>query len=165
MFLFLSVPFVSSWLIPSAAKKSSKLFFAVFGELSKPKIATKKLYRFATPVQFCNTPKKMGKPGYHLSGWYPEFALDVRKTPSLRASVGGGQISLTSVLIGGFVHVLLCLFTKPAPLVCSGPEQTDFSVWSALLSKRSRLVTLGINASVVPESESGLIKVVCEEVC
>jgi hypothetical protein len=28
----------------------------------------------------------------------------------LRVSVGGGQISLTSVLAGDFVHVLLCLF-------------------------------------------------------
>lgn len=36
--------------------------------------------------------------------------------------MGGGQISLTSVLVMAFVHVLLCLFACNGPLFCSGPE-------------------------------------------
>ena len=83
------------------------------------------------------------------SGWLvPRFALDVQKSPSLRASVGGGQISLTSVLIGGFVHVLLCLFALPAPLVCSGPEHF-FSV-SGSVAQKVPSGDATLNARAVP---------------
>jgi hypothetical protein len=65
--------------------------------------------------------KKMGEAGLQLFTATQTRPRRVENT-ELSSSVGGGQISLTSVLIGGFDHVLLCLFTKPAPLICSGPE-------------------------------------------
>ena len=36
--------------------------------------------------------------------------------------MGGGQISLTSVLVLAFVHVLLCLFAFPALLTVPAPS-------------------------------------------
>ena len=63
----------------------------------------------------------------------PRSALDVRKTPSLRASVGGGQISLTSVLIGGFVTCCCAsspyrpLLSVPAPSFLSSVHQKVLS--------------------------------------
>ena len=67
--------------------------------------------------------------------------------------MGGGQISLTSVLIGGFDHVLLCLFALPAPLVCSGPEHLCSVAQKVLKGDATR------NARGVPEPGRGPLSV------
>src|SRR5882757_10223457 len=56
-----------------------------------------------------------------------------------------------------FRYVLLCLFTLPAPLVCSGPEH----FFSVMLSaqKRSCQVTLSIYAKMVPILGGGALSV------
>jgi hypothetical protein len=72
-------------------------------------------------------PKKMGEPGFRPWPEEPRFALDVGKPPCLRASVGGGQISLNPVLIGDFVHVLLCLFALTGPSCLFRPRALRLS--------------------------------------
>ena len=108
-----SVASVSPWFSPThRPQKIFQNFFAAASAPDPPKpkmrlkscIVPQHLFNFATP-------KKDGRTWVPPCRLVPRFALDVRKSPSLRVSVGGGQISLTSVLIGDFVHVLLCLFT------------------------------------------------------
>jgi hypothetical protein len=112
---------------PDAAEKLPKYFFEVRVALSRrPKLRPKCCIVPQQVFNFATVQKRWASLGSN-GQLEPRLALDVRKSPSLRASVGGGQISLTSVLKGDFVHVLLCLFTKPAPLVCSGPALESVS--------------------------------------
>jgi hypothetical protein len=94
----------------------------------KAQFKTEKLYRFNTNVLFCNNQKRWAELGASVR-LTSRSARDVRKTPSLRASVGGGQISLTSVLIGGFVTCCCAsspyrpLLSVPAPSLESSVHQ------------------------------------------
>lgn len=66
--------------------------------------------------------------------------------------MGGGQISLTPVLIGDFLHVLLCLFALPAPLVCSGPELSGSS------SQKVPSGDISLRATTVPNCGGGALR-------
>ena len=84
----------------------------------------------------------------------PRIARDVFETaPGLRASVGGGQISLTSVLVMAFVHVLLCLFAFPALLSVPAPSVPSSNA-QQVRSSDARRYAMG-----VPGKHGGLLSV------
>ena len=67
--------------------------------------------------------------------------------------MGGGQISLTSVLVVAFVHVLLCLFAFPALLSVPAPSVPSSN------AQANRSSDARIYATCVPRRESGPLSV------
>jgi hypothetical protein len=153
-----SLPSVSLWLIPSSA--FAKILKIIFGRLSlwasETQIATETLYRFETLYYFATVQKRWASLGSNCS-LEPRPALDVRKSPSLRVLWEVGRYLANFCSDRWFRYVLLCLFTLPAPLVCSGPEQT--LLCCALCPKRSCQVTGPISAIPIPTGENGSINV------
>ena len=92
-------------------------------------------------------------------GWNPDPPETCGNRLSLRASVGGGQISLTSVLKRGFVHVLLCLFALTGPSCLFRPRASLLCF--APMPKRSFKATRQIDARRVPKVGDGSLSVGC----
>src|SRR4051812_38198348 len=100
-----SVPSVISVANPSSPHQKS------FQNYSRPQPrstsqthnATETLHRFATLYYFATLQKRWARLGCSCS-LQPRLALGRGENTQLSSSVGGGQISLTSVLIGGFDH-------------------------------------------------------------
>src|SRR5215208_3010056 len=107
----------------SARRKISKIFSPRLSRRPPNPIQDEKAVSIQYNCIILLQPKRWAELGASVR-LTPRSARDVRKTPSLRASVGGGQISLTSVLIG--VFVTCCCASSPYRPLLSVPAPSKF---------------------------------------